>query len=103
MRIADHAGRADNNKALFDHGLELTNHARNSLGRIDDLDHDRNAERSILARDIVDLPMRAVSDLDREDRGTGHVPMACHFDDRAIKRLATPLLVGIAVDADETG
>ena len=100
--IAVHAGRADDNKALADHGLQLRDQLRDSLGRIDDLDHDRNVEGRILAGDIVELPVRAVAELDGEHGGAGQVPTACRLDDRAIERHSMPLLDGLGVDAEET-
>ena len=45
-----------------------------SLGRIDDLDHDRNVEGRILACYIVELPVRTVAELDGEHRGAGQLP-----------------------------
>ena len=100
--IAVHAGRADDDKALADHGFQLRDQLRDSLGRIDDLDHDGNVEGRILTGDIVELPVRTVAELDGEHGSAGQVPAACRLDNRAIERHSMPLLDGLAVDAEKT-
>src|SRR5262249_23052738 len=84
---------------LAHHGLQLASQRCDPFCRIDDLNDDRNREGRILTGDIVNQAVRAVAQLDGEDRGAGQPGPASRLDHRAVQRKALPFLVGISVKA----